>query len=655
MAEPRHGSDAADAARVDDLRQRLRSLGYLDAGVDRFVLAPASRAHRPAVIALFASARIGTLAALLLGPAAAVGLVSRMPGLVTGPRDAVVAAIYLGVLFGVCAAVGSFLVALPVSWIASSTTVTGARLVRRARALSIGAGTIVGVAALAYLTLWWRTASPDPAWSSPLWTAFALALAAATSLALGHAVTVTALAVAMARPGRDALDARVPTSSWKASMAATAAAFAGAAVLLFATARDAPGAASSPTLTVSSSGARVVVLAIDGFDAHLHERLRPGARAAGAPNLFAVLDGARADLTPSDSRDPARLWTTVATGVEPGRHGVEALETRRVAGLQGRIASESTRRVLGGATDLLRLTTPALASNVERRVKTFWEVAEQAGLRTAVVNWWASWPAPASGGAVISDRGVLRLERGGQLDAEIAPATLYDSLKPRWPEMRRIAEDRARAHFSMDDPGMRPVPAELRAVLTRSAELDASMAQLADAVSASGTLDLVVVYLPGLDIAQHSLLGADSAAVPPSELEARVAALQRYYAFLDALAGAALGAQPGRTVFVVTQPGRMREGPGLLAGRGHGLQTGARASGRAVDVAPTILHALGVPAARDLDGRVLTGLYAPDALVRYPVRDVDTYGVRGAIAAARGGAPLDQEMIDRLRSLGYVK
>ena len=32
---------------VDDLRQRLRSLGYLDAGVDRFVLAPAAGGRRP--------------------------------------------------------------------------------------------------------------------------------------------------------------------------------------------------------------------------------------------------------------------------------------------------------------------------------------------------------------------------------------------------------------------------------------------------------------------------------------------------------------------------------------------------------------------------------------------------------------------------------
>jgi hypothetical protein len=34
-------SPPSDDPRVDELRQRLRSLGYLDAGVDRFVLGPA--------------------------------------------------------------------------------------------------------------------------------------------------------------------------------------------------------------------------------------------------------------------------------------------------------------------------------------------------------------------------------------------------------------------------------------------------------------------------------------------------------------------------------------------------------------------------------------------------------------------------------------
>ena len=89
-------SHQGDDPRVDELRQRLRSLGYLDAGVDRFVLGPARATRRPSAIAFLASLRVGIIAALLLGPAAALGLSARLPGLVTGPRDAAVVAIYLG-------------------------------------------------------------------------------------------------------------------------------------------------------------------------------------------------------------------------------------------------------------------------------------------------------------------------------------------------------------------------------------------------------------------------------------------------------------------------------------------------------------------------------------------------------------------------------
>jgi hypothetical protein len=45
----------------------------------------------------------------------------------------------------------------------------------------------------------------------------------------------------------------------------------------------------------------------------------------------------------------------------------------------------------------------------------------------------------------------------------------------------------------------------------------------------------------------------------------------------------------------------------------------------------------------------------PEVLAAFPVRHVETYGLRGTVSTARGEAPLDQEMIDRLRSLGYVR
>jgi hypothetical protein len=658
-ATPPDRTDPSNPEVIDDLRQRLRALGYLDAGVDRFVLGAARRHERPSALALSASVRIGGLAAVLLGPAAAVGLAARLPGLVTGPRDAVVAAVFLGILFGAFAAVAAFLASLATSWIATRTALTGPRMERRTRWLSLAAGIVVSAGSLAYLTLWWRSANAGLGWAAPVWTIFALAVAAAISLLLGHAVTVTALVMTMMRPERDLKSAGVPGGSWKAVVAGGAIAFAGAAILLFATAGADRPDGRSERLTVASTGSTLVVIAVDGFDATLYERFRADAAEDG-PGLSAVFDAARAELAPYESRDPARLWTTIATGVRAETHGVGALETRRIAGLHGRLGSGSTARVIGAATDVLRLTRPAIASNFERRVKAFWEVAEQAGLRAGVVNWWATWPAAASDGRVITDRAVLRLERGGPLDAEIAPADLYEPLKARWTEIRARARQQAQEQLAVRSQRESPAATgELQAVLTRSAELDASMIELARAIAEDGRLDLLVVYLPGLDIAQHTLLGGESGPAP-SELGVRVAALQRYYAFLDVLTSNAIAEAMSKQqrVFVITQAGRQHKGAGILAGVGPGLRSGARVSASqatAMDVAPTILHALGVPIARDLDGRVVGDLFQAGSLDRHPVRFVATYGPRGAIAAVRGDAPLDQETIDRLRSLGYVK
>jgi hypothetical protein len=75
----------------------------------------------------------------------------------------------------------------------------------------------------------------------------------------------------------------------------------------------------------------------------------------------------------------------------------------------------------------------------------------------------------------------------------------------------------------------------------------------------------------------------------------------------------------------------------------------------ATAVASTVLYALGVPIGRDLPSAPLLELFDPQFTARYPVRQVATYGRPSASAASRTGQPLDQEMIDRLRSLGYVR
>ncbi len=91
---------------------------------------------------------------------------------------------------------------------------------------------------------------------------------------------------------------------------------------------------------------------------------------------------------------------TCTASVDWKRGGSQAC-TARWRPASRRLSSRSLR----GATDLLRLTRPSVASGNERRVKTLWEVADDSGLRTVVVNWWATWP------AVVVERGRHHHER----------------------------------------------------------------------------------------------------------------------------------------------------------------------------------------------------------------------------------------------------
>jgi type I phosphodiesterase/nucleotide pyrophosphatase len=645
--------EKSEELHVDELRQRLRSMGYLDAGVNRFVLGPATDRRRPSAIALLAALRVGALAALLLGPAAAFGLNGRVPGLVTGPRDAIVLAIYLGVFFGAAVALATFAISVAAATLASD------RVAERARGLSRAANAVITIACLAYLTLWWRSANAGFGWTAPVWTAFALAIAVGISLLLGQVTSSAAFAVAIARHG-DAPSFQRPqsssTQSWVPTVLAALVAFAGAAALLVVTAPREPVTTTSPPLAVVSGGLRVKVIGIDGIDPHVVYDL---AAAGRLPALSPSLHGARAQLAlveANSARDPARIWTTIATGQPAAVHGVTELETRRLAGVQGTMASGNespVARSIRGATDLLRLTRPSIASGHERKAKTIWEIAADAGLRTAVVNWWATWPATAGGDGtvVLSDRAVLRLDRGGALDAEIAPTSLYDRLKARWPAIRKKALAGARDAAASLEWG----DGDTRAVLTRSAELDAMQIELLREVSVPAP-DLSAVYLPGLDIAQNALLGGRDTALAPSAVSIRLQALRDYTVFLDRLLSDVVAPKESEVVVVLMQPGRVAaSAAGLLSVSGSAAAARADVQARIVDAAPTILHTLGIPISRELPGAPLLALFSPDFVRRYPIRQAATYGAPSIKTGDRSGQPLDEEMIDRLRSLGYVK
>jgi hypothetical protein len=135
-----------------------------------------------------------------------------------------------------------------------------------------------------------------------------------------------------------------------------------------------------------------------------------------------------------------------------------------------------------------------------------------------------------------------------------------------------------------------------------------------------------------------------------------VQAVERYYAFLDGLIADITNVSE-RTVVLVAEPGRIASpGNGLLALAGRpAIAGGARVAAAPVSVAATVLSLLGVPIAADLSGPPVSNLLSEAFRRAHPDRSVATYGSRRIGARPRAGKALDQEMIERMRSLGYVR
>ena len=628
---------------IDQLRERLRALGYLDAPVDRYVLGSATARSGAARFALSAGVRVGLVAGLLLGISAAIALAARAPGFIASRRDAVVLAVVLSALFALTMAAAVSVTTLAASWYGRRRADLSAS---RAGRIAAAAGILVALACAAYLTLWWNAAQDLFTGSTFAWNAAALALAAVVSLLLAHAVSVVIRAALMRSTTATDIAAGGLLSSRGFLVAFGVILFAASGALL-ASGSGRGSRGDGEPITVAPTGYALRVIAIDGFDLDVSRRMK-----AELPAIARLLDGASVALQPASgsSPDPARDWTTIATGREPAVHGITALEARRAVGIEGRLpaASSGALRSLLNAADLLRLTTPAIASGEERRVPAFWEVASAAGLRTAVINWWATWPAPDTDDIVLTDRALLRLDTGGDLDAEIAPARLYEPLRARWTVMRAAAATRAAAAFD----GV--TDAELRAILIRSAEIDAIVTALAN-INPGPPVDLRVVYLPGLDIAQHNLLQSQEGA-PVSAIRDRVVALESYYRFLDTLVAQMLQPSATHVDAAILWPGRVsgREGKLLLAGdpihAGPAACTNCDAA-----VAATLLYLLGLPVADGLDADAARSVVQVDFLERHPVRRITSYEAVDVRRGVRTGQPLDAEALERLRSLGYIR
>ena len=606
---------------VDAVRDELRRLGYLEHGLDRFVLSgagPRSAARASAR----AATRVGLLGGLLFGAALTLAAAALDPRLRGEPRDLLVLSVYLVAALAVVTGLVTFGGGLAAGWWARR------RQRRPGPTVSRNVGVALGILGLGYVALWWRA----HAWGAPLPTQIASALLGlALCAALGRFGALAAVAVLTAGGMGD----RLPEASLSrrrmvplliAAALLLGGAVAGAAYLSASDGRAAPDFAVVPT------GVRIRVLGLDGLDPRMAEQMIARGE---MPRLRALLaEGAHGLLRAEPEQVPAIVWTTIATGRGPEAHGIRSTGARRLPGMRVPMpltGDDAFARALGTATDLLRLGRAQPATSVLRGAKTFWNVASEKGLRVGAVNWWATWPADAVNGYVVTERALFKVEKLGAFERETAPPEIF--------------------------PRLRPLAVSAAAAPDRPRAIDEFAVAASRLLRGTVPPDVEAVYLPGLDIATMQHVG-ESGAADLAGLDARLDAVRAYYRFVDGLVGEVVDAtDPADTLMVIGDPGRLarRSGTaeGILVLRGGPVHPGDLGPVSERDIAPTVLHLAGLPASRELEGRVLEAALSPAFRGAHPVRTVASYGRRAPGRPAESA--FDRDMLEELRALGYVQ
>ena len=247
-----------------------------------------------------------------------------------------------------------------------------------------------------------------------------------------------------------------------------------------------------------------LVFGIDGADWAVIEAMWADGE---LPRLRQVAQrGVRAPLKTAYAKSPI-IWTSIATGVNADRHGIVDFV----------IPTDD------GDVPL---------SSKQRKVPAIWNVMTWLERPTAVFGWWATWPAEAIDGVMVSDR------FGRDLDDDVYPPdatfdTDSDVLLDDW--WRQMGDGRF-----LDRP---VVASESKKVLEAKYLHDATLVTLTRQAVASGDYDLVLGYVRTVDVTSHQHYGCWDQPTPETSF-CHPEMVRGAYAAVDRALASVLDASP---------------------------------------------------------------------------------------------------------------
>lgn len=347
-------------------------------------------------------------------------------------------------------------------------------------------------------------------------------------------------------------------------------------------------------------------------------------------------EGSHARLSAFRPTRREALWTTLATGKFPYRHGVVSHRTFNAPFLSGEDYLNLLPIGIGfehwGIWDSGVATTASA-----RRARPLWEILSRLGVATSLVGW----PLAGQSDDVSISLADRFFESGGE--ARFAqPTELIERARLFRTKVDEI-DPAIVSRFGNDPPGT------VIDALARDLWRKDLSSFLLDNDLQGGSF---FVVFPGLAEVSRRYFGGYSAVQfkGPQDTGSESAAqlVGAYYTFLDDLLNQLWdqGDDPRLLVVVsaygVEGPRGLREArrlllrqpalegyfgsDGILMFLGEGIRAGAMLRpAELVDLVPTLLYGLGLPIARDLNGAVITGTFDTGFLARHPLTFLPSY------------------------------
>lgn len=339
---------------------------------------------------------------------------------------------------------------------------------------------------------------------------------------------------------------------------------------------------------------RVAIFAIDGADWDLLSEL---SNDGNIPNLKALskggVTGSVQTIQPTVS---PMLWTTVATGLPPDRHGV---------------------------LDFIDHGRNAPVDAFTRRAPAVWDIAEAFGRHSMVVNWWTAWP-PTSPDIFTYD-----------VPIELQPSAIQPSKYEQRVQQLAIPQEKVGYQqirrfltLSQDDFDKARDPKDpaniFRNVLAKSWSDHRAAINL---YNEQQPLVFMMSY-DGTDAVNHLFAPFHPPyrdGVSTDGYRKYWAAVTTYYTEVDRMIGEWMQVLPADTTVIVMSAYGFRWGknrpysipngsalsdhknPGMFIAYGNHVARGAGAHSLTLyDITPTVLAILGLPQSGDMPGHVLT-------------------------------------------------